>query len=90
MSATSLMENGFMTRQQALCIIGHSVHFLVIKLVAKGMEGRISYTKNGIGKLRGVRFQGIVKNWPTFTFFFFIISINANFSIADKVLFFKV
>ncbi len=60
-AAISSMENGVMIRQQVLYIKDHSVHFLVIKLVAKGMEGRILNTKNGVGKLRGVTFPGNVK-----------------------------
>ena len=59
-SATSLMESGLIIRQQVLCIIGQSVHFLVIKSVAKGMEWQILNTKVGVGKLRGwfLRFNG--------------------------------
>lgn len=53
-----LMENGFTIQSKALSTKELSVHFLATKSAAKGMEGQISCMRNGVGRPRGVKFQG--------------------------------
>lgn len=60
-SAIYLKGNGFTSQWRVLCMKYQSAHSSVIKLVARGMEGRILTMKNGVGKLAAASFLGKIK-----------------------------